>query len=795
MSIENSTGDLVDSTHRFPATTALVGERIRVTGTVQGVGFRPTVWHLAKACQVVGEVWNDTEGVLIEAFGSTGDLDQLVQRIKSEAPPLARIHAVTRSPLPVPQPPPVDFRITPSHAGTASTEISADAATCMACLAEVNDPANRRYRYPFTNCTHCGPRLSIIRDIPYDRGNTTMSVFPLCPQCQAEYDNPADRRYHAQPNACPACGPTLWFEDADGTRLTPDEGCDPITLAADWLRAGHIVAIKGLGGFQLACDAGNAAAIGRLRQRKRRPAKPLALMAANLDSVRTYVSVNEQEAEALTSAAAPIVLLSRKGTGLPDNIAPKQTTLGFMLPNTPLHHLLLAELVHPIILTSGNPTAEPQIIDNEEARQKLTGIADAYLLHNRDIANRLDDSVARIFNQQVCLLRRARGFAPRPLTLPAGFPRDRAVLAMGAELKNTFCLAGNGRALVSQHQGDLVNRQTFEDFQHNLALYQRLFHIKPQTIAVDRHPDYLSTRTGHDMARQAGLELIEVQHHHAHITSVMVEHSLPLDTARVLGIALDGLGYGDDSSLWGGEFLLCDYRSYQRIGHLRPTPLPGGDKANQQPWRNTLAHLSQLPDWSALQTTYADLELVRAMTTPTATMLGTLIDRGINCPLTSSAGRLFDAVAAALGLHRESISFEGQAAMALESLAAQRFDQPGLAGFPFAIEEDVIDWKPFWRAVLAALHNQQPREVIAARFHHTVINAVTDMTTLLCEKHGCNSVILGGGVFQNRLLLEGVSARLKQEGLTVRAPRLYPANDGGISLGQMAIALASSRDH
>lgn len=771
------------------------GETIRVRGIVQGVGFRPTVYQLAQAHGIRGAVWNDAQGVVIEAWGSGAARDAFVVALRTEAPPLARVHAIERVALTRDEAP-EDFRILASRTGAAHTGIAPDAATCPACLLEVNDPGNRRYRYAFTNCTHCGPRVSIVRAIPYDRPNTSMASFAQCPACQREYEDPTNRRFHAQPNACPVCGPQLWLEDASGRRLCAEAGDDLIDQAAALIRQGRILAIKGMGGIHLACDASNAAVVRELRARKRRYHKAFALMARDIDMLRRYARVEPQEEVLLNGSAAPIVVLQASGAALAPDVAPGQVTLGFMLPYTPLHHLLMQALDAPIVLTSGNRSDEPQCIDNDDARSRLTGIADFWLLHDREIVNRLDDSVVRFSAGEPRLLRRARGYAPAPISLPAGFEAAAPLLAMGAELKNSFCLVRDGEAILSQHIGDLEEAHTLHDYRHHLSLYRDLFEQDPQSIVIDPHPDYFSTRHGRELARERQLPLIEVQHHHAHIASCMAEHGLPLDSPAVLGIALDGLGFGLGGALWGGEFLRVDYRKFERLARFAPVPMPGGAQAMREPWRNTYAHLQQGLGWHGIATRYPNLEIVEFIKQKPLSTLEAMVTRNINSPPASSAGRLFDAVGAALGLCRETASHEGQAAIELEALASTRFAQEATCAYPVAWQERdglrTADWSPLWSSLLEDLAAGIPSAVIAARFHWGLAEAVGNCAVDLCQRGKFAYVVLGGGVFQNRLLLEAVVERLSQAGLEVLAPRRVPANDAGLALGQAAVGAARS---
>jgi hydrogenase maturation protein HypF len=771
----------------------MIGECIRVSGIVQGVGFRPTVWRLANECGLVGRVWNDAEGVSIHAWGSAESLDNLVRRLQAEPPPLSRIERIVRTALGDAEEVPGEFQIVGSRAGESRTGVAADAATCPECLAEVLDPANRRYRYPFTNCTHCGPRLSILRAIPYDRANTSMAAFPMCRQCRAEYEDPADRRFHAQPNACPDCGPRVWLVAADGKAQSPDAGSDAIETAVRLIRRGSIVAIKGIGGFHLACDAGNAAAVDRLRACKHRYHKALALMARDIDTVARFAEVNETEAALLHERAAPIVVLYAAGEPLAAGIAPGQNTLGFMLPYTPLHHLLLQGMTRPLVLSSGNRSDEPQTIDNRDARRRLERIADYYLLHDRDIVNRLDDSVLRVAAGKPRFLRRARGYAPQPILLPEVFAGAGSILAMGGELKNTFCLLKDGRAILSQHIGDLEDARTLADYRHNLDLYRKLFDHRPACIAVDEHPDYLSTRLGREQAQAEGLRLVEVQHHHAHVASCLAERGMPLDTRPVLGIVLDGLGSGEDGTFWGGEFLQADYAGFRRLARFQPVPMPGGSRAMLEPWRNTWAHLSCALGWKRVRDHYPDLDIVRFLETRPLGVLQTMVDKGLNSPVASSCGRLFDAVAAAIGVCRERVSHEGQAAIELESLATPGFRMQAKRGYPHDVREEgirTLGWRRLWVALLEDIHQDVAPATIAARFHQGLVQAIAETAGELCRQYRLDTVVLGGGVFQNRLLLEGVSESLGEAGLDVLSPVSLPANDGGLSLGQAAIAAA-----
>jgi hydrogenase maturation protein HypF len=812
------------SLNRISPSLQPAAEIIRVRGTVQGVGFRPTVYRLAKDCGLRGEVLNDGEGVLIRAEGNQSALDRFVQQLQTECPPLARIEEITRSAIASP-PTYDDFQIVQSISSTVHTQIAPDAATCPACAADTLDPFSRWYRYPFTNCTHCGPRLSIVRTIPYDRGNTSMAGFPLCPECQQVYTDVGDRRFHAQPVACHKCGPRAWLERADGKAIVADmfSMMDDVDAACTLLQRGEIVAIKGLGGIHLACDATNDVAVQKLRQRKHRYDKPFALMARDLKVIEQYCEVSSRERELLESPAAPIVLLKKaegrrqeancsstaslphlptsptSPTPLSPAIAPGTSSLGFMLPYTPLHHLMLRRMKRPIVLTSGNLSDEPQCIDNDEAREKLGTIADFLLLHDRNIVNRVDDSVVRVVNDGVQVLRRARGYAPAPIRLPAGFERAAPILAMGSELKNTFCLLDNGRAILSQHLGDLENATAFVAYQDTLNLYLDLFEQKPKVIAIDLHPEYLPTKLGQELAAQQALPLYPVQHHHAHVAACMAENGVSLESPPVLGIALDGLGFGEDGTLWGGEFLLADYRQFQRLARFQPVAMLGGSQAIYQPWRNTYAHLKAAGNWEEFQAQYSELELMQFLEQQPRSLLDQLLQKGINSPLASSAGRLFDAVAAAIGFSRAGVSYEGQAAIQMEA-AIQPGDLERAQPYPFNLEEIRINHHPLlelgskliWQAILEDLQQSTPAGLIAAKFHRGLAGAIIQVVQRLSQQHRFSQVALTGGVFQNEVLACLVQQQLTEMNFTVLTHHLVPPNDGGLSLGQAAIAAARS---
>ena len=791
----------------------MITEEIRIRGTVQGVGFRPTVYRLAKVCGLKGDVCNDGEGVLIRAFGSEESIEEFVHKLQQECPPLGRINQLTRQRY---QGELIfnDFVIYHSVSSQVKTEIAPDAATCPQCKQEIFDPCSRYYRYPFTNCTHCGPRLSIIRAIPYDRCNTSMAVFPMCDECGKEYKDIENRRFHAQPIACHVCGPKAWLERADGQPITASmfSMLDDVDAVCTLLQNGEIVAIKGLGGIHLACDGTNDTAVQKLRQRKQRYHKPFALMARDIEIIEQYCILNQQEKELLESPAAPIILLYKKQEQsnisspisssphppISSYIAPGQNTLGFMLPYTPIHHLILRRMNRPIVLTSGNISDEPQCIDNDEARDKLGRIADYFLLHNREIVNRVDDSVVRIIEDKLQILRRARGYAPAPLNLPPGFENIPPILAMGGELKNTFCLLKEGQAILSQHLGDLENAAAFSAYKNTLNLYLNLYEHQPEVIAIDKHPEYLSTKLGKELAAANQIKIYNIQHHHAHIAACMAENQIPLDSKPVLGIALDGLGYGENGTLWGGEFLLADYQEFQRLATLKPVAMIGGEQATSQPWRNTYAQLISGFSWEELTEKYGELEIFKFLSKKPLNLLSHMIEKNINSPASSSTGRLFDAVAAAIGICREECNYEAQAAIEMEALVDTNSlnSYKEICSYPFVISifDNIycIDSHPMWKALLNDLLFHISPAVIAAKFHKGLANVIVEMVTLLGKQYVINNVVLTGGVFQNIILLQLVKMQLEKMDIRVLTHNLIPPNDGGLSLGQAVIASAKN---
>jgi hydrogenase maturation protein HypF len=747
--------------------------RITVRGVVQGVGFRPFVYRLAHQHALKGWVRNTSGSVDIEVEGKGETIERFLSDLKTKAPPMAHIETVKAS-FDSPKGY-TEFRIEPSLSRQGQYQlVSPDIATCHECKQEIFSPTDRRFGYPFTNCTNCGPRFTIIEDIPYDRPKTTMRQFKMCPRCQKEYTDPLNRRFHAQPNACPNCGPSLELVDGKGKAVDGDA----IKTASRLLREGKILAIKGLGGFHLAVDATSEKAINTLRARKRRQGKPLAVMIGTIEEIKKHCLVSTEEKKLLQSPQCPIVLLRwKRSSDISPAVAPKLKYLGVMLPYTPLHHLLLAETGLPLVMTSGNISEEPIARDNDEALRRLGGIADYFLLHNRDIYSRYDDSVY-IVEGTPQVVRRARGYAPYPIFLPF---KSKQVLACGAELKNTFCLTKDEHAFLSQHIGDMENEETLEHFENTIELYKKLFRLEPEVIAHDMHPDYLATKYALKSGAEAGLKLVPVQHHHAHIVSCLVDNNVE---NQVIGVAFDGTGYGSDGNIWGGEFLLADWRRFDRVGQLEYVPMPGGEAAIRKPYRMALGYLYYLlgEDFSLdglpLKIRPTELDVIKQQ-----------IERGINSPLTSSAGRLFDAVSALAGVRRE-IDYEAQAAIELEMLAPDEIEKS--KSYPFAIVEEngvrVVKLKELVSAVVEDVRKQTPPPLISLRFHHTMARIITEMCKLISKDSGIKQVALSGGVFQNRLLLRLAKAALQKAGFDVLTHHLVPTNDGGISLGQAVVA-------
>ncbi len=746
---------------------------ITVKGVVQGVGFRPFIYQLAHDYNLFGWVLNSSRGVFIEVEGPAEALDYFIKDIEKKAPPLARIEEIkTKEIKPNGE---KSFKIKKSLEEEGQfVLVSPDISICDQCRQELFKPDDRRYRYPFINCTNCGPRFTIIKDIPYDRPKTTMNIFTMCPECQSEYDNPLDRRFHAQPNACQVCGPGLSLEK-DGQAISGD----PIVKTIDKLKEGWIVAIKGLGGFQLACDAQNNNAVKRLRERKKRRGKPLAVMVKDIQTAKEICLVNSEEEKLLSSPQRPIVLLEkRKGQNIAEEVAPNNNYLGVMIPYTPMHYLLLRESDMILIMTSGNLSEEPIAMENEEAKERLGHIADYFLLHNRDIYSRYDDSVTRILDNERVMIRRARGYAPYPIRLPYKFPE---MLAAGPELKNTFCLTKDNFAFISQHIGDLENIETLDHYEETIEIYKRLFRIQPKYIAYDIHPEYLSTKIA---LQQKELEKIPTQHHHAHITSCMIENNYMED---VIGIAFDGVGYGSDGKLWGGEYLICSYRDFQRAGYFKYFPLPGGEVAIKNPYRITIGLLYQIfgQEFQKIK-----LPFLKGIDQEEIELIIQMIDQKFNSPLSSSCGRVFDAVSALLGV-RHRVYYEGQAAIELEMICAK--DIKSYYSYNIIKSEDkfLIDIEPIFQEIINDLIKEKiNRNAIASKFHNTIGQIILAGAIEIRKNTGLQAVALSGGVFQNAYLFLYTKKILEEAGFKCLYHHLIPTNDGCISLGQAAIAQA-----
>jgi hydrogenase maturation protein HypF len=744
---------------------------INITGLVQGVGFRPFVYRLARNLGLNGWVNNSAEGVLIQVEGNPENLSQFLTRLQSENPPRSRIYSLEFKPIEAIHY--QNFKIRESIDGNKTTPILPDLSTCSDCLKEIFDPHNRRSHYPFTNCTNCGPRYSIIHSLPYDRPNTSMKGFSMCVDCQNEYEDPRDRRFHAQPNACPVCGPQLVLQNAQGEILSIKNQALLETIHA--IQQGKIVAIKGLGGFQLIVSAIDSVAVQKLRERKHRPDKPFALMYPNLDLIQQDCEVNGLEEKLLTSPEAPIVILKKKrhhSQHLAPEIAPNNPYLGVMLPYTPLHHLLLAKLNIPLVATSANLSDEPICIDEKEALVRLENIADLFLTHNRPIVRPLDDSIARIINHQETLLRRARGYAPFSIPLADQHSDLPPILAVGGHLKNTIAIAHYQNIYLSQHIGDLSNTLTYEAFNQTIENLGGLYEFKPQIIAHDAHPDYLSSQYTHTQ----DLHLIPIQHHYAHILSCLVDNQLE---PPVLGIAWDGTGYGADHTLWGGEFIHVTQTNWQRIAYFQPFKLLGGEKSVKEPQRIALSLLSQL-DINLLEN--LPVTLKNQFTKNELTLLKNILAKNLNCPLTSSVGRLFDGISSILGICHQ-VSFEGQAAIALEFATLEtKTDE----FYDFNLTQNkIIQWQPMLRAILADLNHNIPINFISAKFHNTLVEIIVAIAKLVGEK----KVILTGGCFQNLYLIEKATTRLKIENFVPYWHHQIPSNDGGIAVGQILGAI------
>ncbi len=749
-------------------------QRIRVNGIVQGVGFRPFVFNLAKRHQLGGFVTNTSDGVLIEIEGSESAITSFVLDLKRENPPLSEIIDLQQEHLsPIGE---TAFRIDASQdADRNETLISPDIAICDDCLRELRDPTNRRYRYPFINCTNCGPRFTIIRKIPYDRPNTSMAIFKMCSQCQAEYEDPSNRRFHAQPNACPDCGPQVWLERADRPDILARKQ-ESIDHAVEALLKGKIVAIKGLGGFHLAADAGNAKAVQRLRERKNREEKPLAIMVADLATAKRLARISSEEEKLLTSPQRPIVLLRKKSPLLvAEEVAPNNNRLGVMLPYTPLHYILFdvlaeqaPEAIQALVMTSANRSEEPIVIDNDDARRRLADIADYLLLHDREILVRADDSVVAKFNNQTVFIRRSRGYVPRPVFFKDQGP---SVLAVGGELKNTICLTKGNRAFPSQHIGDLENMSAFAFFEESIAHLQDILRIRPEAVVCDLHPGYFSTQWAQS---QRQWPIIAVQHHHAHLASVLAEWQTD---EPAIGIILDGTGYGYDGTIWGGEILIGDLTRVRRLAWLEPMPLPGGEAAIKEPWRSALSYLYQTFGQGIPALPFLDNRPVK--------LILEMIGKGINSPLTSSCGRLFDAASVISG-GRTEIRYEAQAAIEF----TQAVPYEPLPSLDFEVALPRIPIQPIIRALTREALKGASFAELAGRFHQTLVELFSEVVRRISRNSGLKTVVLSGGVFQNEILLTRLHKSLKAAGFRVLTHRLVPPNDGGLALGQAAIAQA-----
>jgi len=752
---------------------ALTGKRINIRGIVQGVGFRPFVYSLAKKNKLTGWVRNTSAGVEIEIAGDPQCVLDFIQEIKKNPPALSKIDQIS-----IDESNNIDyaqFEILASQPKEGQfLPVSPDVSICRDCLRELFDPNDRRFRYPFINCTNCGPRFTIIRNIPYDRPNTTMSSFRMCEKCQKEYEDPLDRRFHAQPIACPKCGPQVWFE-AQGKILAKGE--EAIQLVRKWLAEGRIIAIKGLGGFHLACDASQEQPVTELRRRKQRSDKPFAVMVFDEKSARKNCILSNQEIQALTSKEKPILLSQRSfDSNIVKTVAPNLNTLGIMLPYTPLHYLLLEPAPgypEALVMTSGNLSEEPIAYSNIQAVENLSGLADGFLFHDREIHTRVDDSVVQVNQGHFYSIRRSRGYAPNPLVLSNPVPE---LLATGAGLKNTFCLTRGNYAFVSHHIGDLENLETLSAFETSIHQYEQLFHIHPESIACDLHPEYLSTRYAENRAQDENLPLLRIQHHHAHLASCLAENHWSSEEP-VIGICFDGTGFGTDGAIWGSEFLLGGFSGFERKNHLKYIPLPGGDQATSHPSRIALAHLwAEGIEWSN------DLPPVKQYSPPDLEILRKQLEQNINCPLTSSMGRFFDAAASLIGI-RHSVNYEAQAAIELEALA----DPNETGTYEFSIEEGAINPNLLWKSIIKDIRAHISAPVLSAHFHNSIAQMVITICQRIRSETGCNTTALSGGVWQNQYLLQRTVQKLEENGFTVLQHSQIPTNDGGISLGQAMI--------
>lgn len=780
---------------------------ITVSGVVQGVGFRPFIWQLANDMGLKGEVLNNSQGVQIILNFTSYEQDIFLKRLETENPPLSKISNVEISEATEFQQF-ESFQIRKSQQGEMKTQISPDAATCPACIKEITTVGEHRYRYPFTNCTHCGPRLSIIYEAPYDRATTSMAPFKMCEICEGEYEDPNDRRFHAQPIACPNCGPKLELKWLNETIAPPFElkQDDLIIETANLIKAGFIGAIKGLGGFHLSCLANDGNLVEELRKRKKRSNKAFAVMCKNGAQAKEYGLFSNEALELLESPQAPIILVQKGKRELPEAITPGLHEIGIMLPNTPLHHLLMAEFDEALIMTSGNLSNMPQLITNEEAEIELSEVADFALLHNRQITNRVDDSVVRVANKKTTMLRRARGYAPAPLSLPNGFEKAPNIIACGAELKSTFCMIKNGEAILSQHLGDLEHVPTYEAYQQTIALYTDLFEFNPSMRVIDEHPEYLSSKLGREQSENDEIPLEKVQHHHAHMASALGENGHGLNEGKCLGLILDGIGFGEDGTIWGGELFYGDYRDFKRIGAFECAPLLGGSAAVKEPWRNLFAHTEQTIGWDETETQFVNLSVVKHMSNKPLPTLKAMMKKGINSPLSSSCGRLFDAVAAALELSIDEVTYEGEAAMQLEALVSSVLyndlpvDDLYKAEINCESGKGKVNFSPLWQALFEDLNQQKSKSYIATKFHKSLTYILLDWIKRSVHNFNMENepnisenklkIALSGGCFQNNTLLQNLALLLEKNGFIPIIQNELPANDGGISFGQALIAAA-----
>ncbi|HEX9916256.1 MAG TPA: carbamoyltransferase HypF [candidate division Zixibacteria bacterium] len=747
--------------------------KLEIKGIVQGVGFRPFVYNLAQKHRIRGYVLNDTRGVEVKAEGKKKDIDKFILQIRTSPPPQSQIEEVKLERISFEGY--KSFVIRESRKKNIKTVlVSPDLSTCDDCLKELFDPGDRRFGYPFLNCTNCGPRLTIIQDIPYDRNKTTMSVFKMCPDCNREYNNPENRRFHAQPNACPICGPRLLLMDKKKNVI---HTTNPISSAIQLLKKGYIVAMKGIGGYHLACDATNKNAVSTLRKRKYREDKPFAIMAGDIKIIQKFCHVNSLEKKLLQSVSRPILLLKKKkGDLIASDVAPLQKNWGVMLPYSPLHHLLLGKSNLILVMTSGNQSDEPISFQEDDVFEKLSGIADYFLIHNREIHRRCDDSVTRIWKDREMILRRARGYVPRPIKVDFKFKKH--ILAAGAQLKNTFCLAKDGFAFLSTHIGDLENFETLDFYTKEIERFKKLCSVKPEIVAYDLHPEYLSTKYA---LSSSNLKKIPVQHHYAHIASCMAENNI---SQKVFGVAFDGTGFGEDGAVWGGEFLLADFNGYKRVAHLKYVPMPGGEMAIKQPWRMALSYLYTCWGEDFLN---LDLEFTRKVSRAKWETIKKMINQNINVFPTSSMGRLFDCVSVLVNW-RDQTNYEGQPAIELEVLA----DDKTKTKYDFEVIEKegifIIPPEPTIKGVVKDLIRKEEKSRISAKFHNTIAWMINEVCLGLRKKYELNSVCLSGGVFQNIVLLDKTYKLLTKNGFKVYTHHKVPTNDGGISLGQVAVA-------